>query len=469
MSVKSKKMREERAKLVPVIRKAADAAAERMKAGEGLTAEEEAEATRANDAYNRMTRAIELEEAAELWEASQDDPAGDPEVGRGRRRSGDAEGRRQRRSRREDREKPAQVSEEARCLAFQGWARYQMDVEPSRGQRAAMRQCGYRPGRRTLNFRLNNTEQVTRLQGAANCVHRTLIKRSLSGIDLPAGGGLVPESYIRNLEIAMLAYGGLRQAAEIMRTSTGEPMPWPTANDTGNTGRRLGQNEEYSADGSQTADPTFGLVYWHAHKYTSDAILVPYELLEDAAFNLVETLGRLIGERLGRITNRENTVGTGNGQPAGIVTRATLGVTAANAASILPDELIQLEHSVDPAYRLGAGYMGHDNTTLAIRLLKDGEGRYMWSDNLREGKPQSLNGHPFFTNQDMASSVATGNKVLLYGQLSNYKIREVGASRIYRLEELYRANDQDGFVGFLRQDGNLLDAGVAPVKYLQMA
>jgi hypothetical protein len=38
--------------------------------------------------------------------------------------------------------------------------------------------------------------------------------------------------------------------------------------------------------------------------------------------------------------------------------------------------------------------------------------------------------------------------------------------RMYRLEERYRDTDQDGFVAFIREDGNLLTAGTAPVKYL---
>jgi hypothetical protein len=66
----------------------------------------------------------------------------------------------------------------------------------------------------------------------------------------------------------------------------------------------------------------------------------------------------------------------------------------------------------------------------------------------------------------MDSTVASGKKSLLFGQLSRYKIRSVGEMRMYRLEERYRDTDQDGFVAFIREDGNLLTAGTAPVKYL---
>jgi HK97 family phage major capsid protein len=55
---------------------------------------------------------------------------------------------------------------------------------------------------------------------------------------------------------------------------------------------------------------------------------------------------------------------------------------------------------------------------------------------------------------------------MLFGNLKKYKVRQVREIRMYRLQERYRDNDQDGFVAFGRQDGNLLDAGTAPVKKL---
>jgi hypothetical protein len=59
-------------------------------------------------------------------------------------------------------------------------------------------------------------------------------------------------------------------------------------------------------------------------------------------------------ERIGRGTNQHFTTGTGSSQPQGIVTGATTGVTAAGVAAITADELIDLVHSVDPAYRRSA-------------------------------------------------------------------------------------------------------------------
>ena len=76
------------------------------------------------------------------------------------------------------------------------------------------------------------------------------------------------------------------------------------------------------------------------------------EFLQDVDWLDAEAfISRKFAERLGRIHNQHFTTGTGSSQPEGIVTGATSGVTAASATAFTADELIDLQHSVDPAYR----------------------------------------------------------------------------------------------------------------------
>jgi HK97 family phage major capsid protein len=269
---------------------------------------------------------------------------------------------------------------------------------------------------------------------------------------------------IMNLETAMLAYGGMFQVAEIIRTAQGEPMRWPTASDTSNTGRQVGE----SASHDSGTDPTFGEVIWNAFTFTSDIVKVPNELMTDSVFNLATILGAMLGERLGRIQNTKYTTGLGSSTAYGIVTRATAGVTSAGSTSIAFDELIDLEHSLDPSRRAmpGVGYMFHDSILKALRKLKDGEGRYLWQSGANSGAPNTLNTYPYTINQDMASSIATTAVTVLFGQLSQYKIRQVGTIVLRRLDERFADNNQTGFLAIMRGDGNLLDAGDGPVRKL---
>ena len=271
----------------------------------------------------------------------------------------------------------------------------------------------------------------------------------------------------------MLTYGAVRQVAEQIVTSHGEPLSWPTVDDTTNEGREISENAAADdnagtgTSGDGGPNPTFGKTTWNAYKYTSDAILVPYELLEDNAVNLVAILGPMLGERLGRITNRRFTTGTGATQPEGIVTGASLGVTTASASAIVAGEVIDLEHSVDASQRNGAGYMLHDLTLAHLRKLADTTGRFIWQAGFNTGAPDTLNNRPYYVNNHMATIAATAS-VLLFGNFSKYKVRRVNQVRLYRLEERYREKDKDGFVAFVREDGGLLNAGTMPVKKLAM-
>jgi HK97 family phage major capsid protein len=109
--------------------------------------------------------------------------------------------------------------------------------------------------------------------------------------------------------------------------------------------------------------------------------------------------------------------------------------------------------------------MFHDNLLLYIRKLKDSQNRYLFQD-AAAGAPPTIWGSPLRDQPAHGFGVTTTQKTIVYGQLNKYKIRDVQTIRLRRLVERYADSDQEGFVAFMRSDGNLLDAGVAPVKYL---
>jgi HK97 family phage major capsid protein len=428
-----------------------------------------------NDVETKLDEARKLEEAADAvdkrWEKIEADLArstNDKGIGLEDRDGASRGGRRSRRDRRQGRDLP---NEDVRCLAFQGYCRREMGEQIHRRHAEAMRQCNLRGGK--LRFGLYRTAGFRMLQRTFAGVHASRAldtamdkeHRDLSPNTFGAGQALIPDTFIRSMEVNMLAFGGMLQVAEVITTAGGELMTWPTADDTSNEGEIIGVADSIG----NSVDPAFKGVQWGAHKFSSKLVKVPSELLEDSAFDLPTILGAMLGERIGRKMNRECTVGTGANRPKGIVTAATLGVTAASATAITYDEIITLEHRIDPAYRNGAGYMMHDNVLLAIRLLKDTSGMYLWVNGTNANMRDTVNGYPNTINQHMASSIATTAKTVLFGQLSKYKIRRVAAARFYRLVERYRDQDQEGFVSFVRADGNLLDAGTAPVKFLQQA
>lgn len=374
-------------------------------------------------------------------------------------------------------DKPAAPSEEERGLAMQAWFRTQLDMPVTKRQARAAEKCKLNRSARKLDCRIADTAEHRHYQGAFQDMHprnagQWLMRkdnhyegRALS-VSVPSAGGFtVPEMFIVALEINMLAFGGMLQAVDILRTDTGAEMPWPTADDTSNEGEIVGENPP----SLNTADPNFAACILRAYKFHSKMIKVSSELSEDGAFNMPLVLGGMIGERIGRALNRKFTLGTGSNQPRGITLDSGLGKTAASATAIADTELIDLEHSVDPAYRAGAKFMLHDNIVAAIRKIKDSQGRFVWSAGLTDNRPDTLLGYPVVINQHMQSSIATATKTILFGQFTKYKVRQVRNIRLRRLVERFADQDQDAFDGFLRADGKLLDSGTTPVKHLLQA
>jgi HK97 family phage major capsid protein len=178
-------------------------------------------------------------------------------------------------------------------------------------------------------------------------------------------------------------------------------------------------------------------------------------------------LGRLLGERLGRLANAKLTTGSGSSDVEGIVTNTATGVTAAATAAITSDELLDLIHSVDPAYRTSAStrFMMNDSTIKAIRKLKDGDGNYLWQmGNIQAGIPDSIFGYNIVLNQAMAT-VATGNKAIIFGDMSKYYVRKVGSPILFLAKEKFIPDL--GVLGYMRIDGVLTNT--AAIKHLVLA
>lgn len=292
--------------------------------------------------------------------------------------------------------------------------------------------------------------------------------RDMSTLSGAAGGFTVaPDTrFYGSIVQALKFFGGMEAAgADVITTTTGAELPFPTSDDTGNTGAIVA--EEGSHAGGTT--PTVGQKILRAYLYSSLVLKVSWQFLQDSGIDVESWLGARLGERLGRIQNTHFTAGTGANQPEGVMTASAQGRAAAtgNSTSIPFDDVYRLIHSVDVAYRNArCRFMGHDNTALALRLAKDGQGRYLWPEmgSTQTGQPAVLAGYPFIVNNDVAQMAASA-KSLSFGDHSFYKIRRVSGITIVRLNELYVANGQVGFIAFMRADGGLVDAGQNPVKH----
>ncbi len=208
------------------------------------------------------------------------------------------------------------------------------------------------------------------------------------------------------------------------------------------------------------------------YKFSSKKVAIPFELLQDQGpgIDLEAFVRRALATRIARIQNRKFTVGSGTNEPQGAGTAAGIGKggLTGQTTTVLPDDLIDLEHSIDPAYRAmpGVRWMFHDTTLRQLKKMKDTQNRPLWLPGFDTKEPDTFLGYRYAINQHMPVMAASA-KSILFGDLSQYMIRDVMAVTLFRFDDsAFISLGQIGFLAWARADGRLISAG-APFKAYQ--
>lgn len=278
-----------------------------------------------------------------------------------------------------------------------------------------------------------------------------------AGTNTAGGYTVAPDTSMYGRIIEKLKAFSLDESLfEVVNTATGAALPIPTNDDTANEGSDA---VDENADADDATDFVLGQISIGAYMHSTGMLKVSQQFLQDTSIDTESFIGRKLGERMGRKKARILTVGNGTTQGQGIVTGAGAGITAASVSAISNDELIKLEHSVDRAYRESAScrYMFHDQTLLAFKLLKDTTGRPLWQPGITVGAPDRINNYPYVVNNNMAQIAASAASVV-FGDFSQFMVRNVKGFAIQRLVELGAKAGQVWFIGWQRFDSKMLNS-----------
>lgn len=284
--------------------------------------------------------------------------------------------------------------------------------------------------------------------------------RNAMSTTTPAEGGYTVPAEIATMVIDKLkAFGGMRDVAEIITTASGNSLNFPTSDGTGEVGEIVGENT-----GAATGDITFGTAGLNTFKYSSKKIALPIELIQDSAIDVIAFVVNRLAERIARIQNTHFTVGAGTTLPDGVMVKAGIGKTGTTGQtlSVIYDDLVDLKHSVNRAYRKNANFMLNDLSIAVVSKIKDTTGRPIWvpgdSEGITDGTPDTLLGFPVVTNDDVAVMAANALSIG-FGDFSKYIIRDVANSTSIRRfdDSAFALLGQVGFCGWQRSGGNLVD------------
>ena len=271
------------------------------------------------------------------------------------------------------------------------------------------------------------------------------------------GGYLVPDEYERTLVEALEEENIFRQMAKVIKTSSGDrKIPVVASKGTASWIDEEGVFPE--------SDDSFGQVSIGAYKLGT-LIKVSEELLNDSVFDLQSYISREFARRIGAKEEEAFFTGDGKGKPLGVLAAtggAETGVTAASATAVTADELMDLYYSLKSPYRKKSMWVLNDSTIKAIRKLKDNNGQYLWQPSLAAGTPDMILGRPIKTSAYMPI-MAAGAKTIAFGDFSYYWIADRQGRSFKRLNELFAASGQVGFLASQRVDGKLILAEAVKV------
>lgn len=356
--------------------------------------------------------------------------------------------------------------------AFSGWA-----VGPEHRtlkQEQAAKKCGVSISSATWGLRFMPRAPRANADIDGWLTRTTTDFQTTTGTTL--GGNATQNLAQASIERALLAFGGVREAARVMRTDSGNTLEIPTNDDTGNAAIIVGQNAAIDINNVQFRQTTLA-----SFKYTSQFVRASVEFMQDLSFDFDEWLGDVLGERVARGTNTDFTIGiSSSGEPDGVVSGAI--AVSATATPITYDGLVALEHRLDPAYRRlpGTRWMFHDSVLRRIKQLTDSQGRLLWVPGMASGEPDTILGYNFTINQDMATDAtgATASTIannasnqIIFGDMNHYIVRDVMDIELRRLDERFADNGQIGFFTLSRHDGVTVvpSTAVPPIVTLAVA
>lgn len=282
--------------------------------------------------------------------------------------------------------------------------------------------------------------------------------------DTGSSGSLVPTRLATTLYEFMEASVALfRMPTTKITTSSGESIQFPKL-----AAHTIGTQVIAQGTAIGGTDPTFARMQLDAYKYGA-LVQIANEVIQDSAVDIVGFLGKDMGRAVGRVIAADLAVGSGSGEPNGIMTSASGAGTITTGGSLIEptvEKFIDLVYSINEDYlTTGDGcFLVKRSTAGAMRKLRDGAGgtvgAFLWQPSLTNGiqggEPDSFLGYPVYQDGNLAA-YGSAAKTVGFGDASTYYIRQVGDVVIERSDEFAFNVDEATFRAKWRVDGDCID------------
>jgi HK97 family phage major capsid protein len=244
-------------------------------------------------------------------------------------------------------------------------------------------------------------------------------------------------------------------------TKSGENMVVPKMTDG-----TAGLIDEGASIETGSGDPTPNSVTLGSFKI-AQVVQASRELVEDEGFDVVSYVARQAARAIGQKAGAYYVTGTGSGEPEGVMTNITVGVTGPTGTSTTlgdqatagegSDLLVDLLYSVAEPYADNGAWLMRRASVGKIARLKGTNGEVIWQPGLAPGAPDTLLGFPIFTDPNVAAMAANALSIA-FGDFNGFAVRLVRGIRFERSDDFAFDSDLVTFKAVLRTDSAPLDS-----------
>ena len=284
------------------------------------------------------------------------------------------------------------------------------------------------------------------------------------------GGYLVDPQTAASIKTVLNSTASIRGIANVVTVEAGS---YDVLIDSSETG--AGWADETTAT-TETGTPTIERIAIPLHELSA-LPKASQRLLDDSAFDIEAWLAGRIADKFARAEAAAFITGDGVDKPTGILTHATVDnaswswdnigyvATGVDGGFDGGDAVVDLVYALGAQYRANGSFVMNSKTAGAVRKLKDGDGRFLWSDGLASGEPARLLGYPVLIAEDMPD-IATGADAIAFGDFAaGYTVAERPDLRVLR--DPFSAKPHVLFYATKRIGGDVCD--FAAIKLLRFA
>lgn len=297
-----------------------------------------------------------------------------------------------------------------------------------------------------------------------------LDQKSMSTAVNSDGGYLVGPQMSETIKSVLHSGASIRAVASVVNV---EATSYDVLVDTTDLGAGWASETAASAE---TGTPTIDRITIPLHELSA-LPKASQRLLDDAAFDIESWLAGRIAEKFARAEAAAFVSGDGIDKPTGFLTHpvvdndiwawGNIGYVPTGLDSALGngDAIIDLVYALGAEYRANGTFVMNSKTAGEVRKLKDGDGRFLWSDGLAAGEPARLLGYPVLIAEDMPDIGADADAIAFGDFAAGYTIAERPDLRVLR--DPFSAKPHVLFYATKRVGGDVSD--FAAIKLLRCA